>query len=329
MSSGKKRIAGCMDLGSSYFRLLLAEINPEGERWSVEPFFEDLRYVGWGDEVTGGGHIGGESLQKAMRLLSELVESAEERGCREPVLVGTNTFRKAGNSRQAISSIRGSFSLPLKILSEMGEAALGFEGATSGSGNGQERCVVDLGGTSTEVAWGADYSFEDYVEIPLGTHGVRDICSRGRGWAEFRFMRRNFLRSLEDKHPSILSRMKKLSSLPFEAADSIIATGGTAVSMAVILNFMFRKEIPIDGLRISGEQIGLVKRRIAEALCMGRARNIPVPPQRAGLLMPGILMLETLLDLLGADSTMVTPRDLRWGVLMRGGEIPGRFISHG
>lgn len=140
-------------------------------------------------------------------------------------------------------------------------------------------------------------------------------------------MRRNFFRVLEKEHPSVLSRMGRLSSLPFKAEDSnIIATGGTSVSVGAILNFMYRREAPLDGLKVTDGQIGLVKKRMAEAVRAGRERMIPVPAQRARLLMPGILMLETVLSLLGADSFMITSRDLRWGVLMRGGGMPGRYV---
>jgi exopolyphosphatase/pppGpp-phosphohydrolase len=66
-------LAACVDLGSSYFRLLVAEVSLEGTPRRITPHFEDLRYVGWGEEVHGRGFISAVSMERAAAALNALV----------------------------------------------------------------------------------------------------------------------------------------------------------------------------------------------------------------------------------------------------------------
>ena len=118
-------------MGSSYFRLLVAEVGdrrpvPAGGGGCEPPVTVDrggggaLRlladekvYVGWGDALTRDGIIPPGDIGKAEAALSELVGKASAAGCSDPVIVGTGTLRRALNGEDARARLEEAASLPI------------------------------------------------------------------------------------------------------------------------------------------------------------------------------------------------------------------------
>ncbi len=327
MSRTKIDISACIDLGSSYFRLLHAEIAESERGVEINPLFEEARYIGWGDEIEKTRIVSQDRMRIAAELLNELIDISIHAGCAKPVLVGTNVFRKADNSDELLSYLQKSVSLRIHILSEMGEAALGFLGTSSILDSEEEALLIDIGGTSTEVAWGKGGSFDDYIEIPFGTHRVALIQRAGPGMLGGRFLKRNFLNSPEPLGSVGDLLNSRLSSLPFGAENfKIVATGGTAVSSALILRFMKRMPNVVANDTIITEELLLMARRMDRLSLRELYRFLPVTEQRARLLIPGLHLLTSIISSLGVSKIRVTPRDLRWGVLISGGKFEGGYL---
>ena len=153
MPNRKSEIRGCIHLGSSYFRLLVAERMPKDGvacsgaggspgseavspgRWSgkddIRILSDDKAYVGWGAALSRDGLLLPCEIENAGRALSSLVSKASEAGCGDPAIVGTNTLRNVSNREEALGRLNGAVPLRVTILSQRGEAALGFLGAST------------------------------------------------------------------------------------------------------------------------------------------------------------------------------------------------------
>ncbi len=315
-SEVKKGIHGCIDLGSSFFRLLVVDGGCAG---TAPPVCERRRYVGWGDDLERFGEVSPASVETAASELDGLVSLARDCGCDEPVIFGTNTIRSARNGPAIVRRLSGRVSRPVLVLSPRGEAALGFRGASSFVTVDQAAAVLDLGGTSTEFAWGTGGDMEGFVSIPWGTHRVSRLageCSPVSGGLRrsMLFLHRSFARD-EYTGPLIESLRSHVSG-----GRVFLATGGTALTLLIVKRFMnglppvYAGPGPLDP-----DDLYLIRRRLGRPLLSGRLRALPVEAERVPLILPGLLLLERIVSLAGVAGLTVTARDLRWGVVMCGG----------
>jgi len=325
-SYAKKEIRGCIDLGSSYFRLLVVEgVFPEPDRLGTEAFElcsfkEDRRYIGWGEDLAARGAISQRRLGEAPGFLVELIESARGWGCERPLLVGTNTLREARNAPEAVARLENVSLKPVRVLSQREEAALGFAGAAFFRGRDETVCLVDVGGTSSEISWGRGAAMAGFYGIPHGVHRVQAFLGGASG------MRRAATRlggELRGPGGILLAPSGADYRLPVGLEQStILLTGGTAVSLAVVLRYL-RGGAPFfeEMEHITLDDLAFMRRRVSGLVRSGRERTLPLDPDRTKLLAAGSILIEALLLAMRIREFRVTARDLRWGVVLtvRGG----------
>jgi exopolyphosphatase/guanosine-5'-triphosphate,3'-diphosphate pyrophosphatase len=320
-SKRKMEVNACIDIGSSFFRLLVIKGGVAGK--AAPSVVEERVYVGWGEDLVQFKEITQESAEAARQSLRRLVAAAKGQGCDEPVITATNTLRSAGNAAKIKSMLENDLSLPIIVLSEEGEAALGFLGASTALRTDAhlkqlaDRPVVliDVGGTSTELAWGEDGTLNGWLSMPWGTHSVLDLDQRG-GPAT---------RSMRIK---LMQGLAAASLLPGELRGyTILATGGTAVSCAVVQRYM-RRDTPVfselEEVTLSG--LDLICHRVEKLIASGRARALPLEKERIRLLLPGVVVLSECAVRLGASRFFATSRDLRWGAIAAGNNINKNYV---
>jgi exopolyphosphatase/guanosine-5'-triphosphate,3'-diphosphate pyrophosphatase len=304
VSKGKKEIRACIDLGSTYFRLLVVR----GESVHPSSVYEERVFVGWGRELASSSEISEGSISRAIEAVAGLIKRASGLSCDDPMIVATNTLRSSSNREEILGVLEGAVGKKVHVLSQRGEAELGFIGASSLFAPGDPLILVDPGGTSTEFAWGSGAAVEGYFSIPWGTHTVEI------------FSERLARERLKDE----LERTPGYSSLPAGGKSHRIAfTGGSAVSISIVSRFMRgRTPLLVESRPIDAGELRLVGRRMRKLIAAGRGRILPIARERVQLLIPGLVLVETIVDSLAASSFQIVTRDLRWGVVSRDGEPP-------
>jgi len=320
---------GCIDLGSSYFRLLVAERTSgegrmpadDGGSFRTVPgirvLAEERAYVGWGAALSRDGLLLPDEVDGAVRALRFLVSRASKAGCDDPAIVGTNTLRRARNGRKALAALEGAVRLPIAVLSQRGEAALGFLGASTVIDDDEPAVQIDAGGTSTEIAWGRAGVMSGYVGLPWGTHAVRAATAGLDLHGAFVALRGLVFPGLRGSTEAAIYGLPGIG-----AAGTILCTGGTAVSLAVILNYARRKDrLFREGERISRGELELALRRMRGLVEAGRQHRLPLEKERVDLLLPGMMLLTLLVREMRLDAFSVTSRDLRWGGIIAGNDL--------
>jgi exopolyphosphatase/pppGpp-phosphohydrolase len=270
------------------------------------------------------GTVSAASVARARQILARLVSTARSLGCREPVLVGTNTLREARNAGEIVRLLEREVSLPISVLSTYDEARLGYLGSAAFCAPDEALVLFDIGGTSTEISWGRGIGMSGYVGFPLGTERTRLIC--GPRFYSPSGLRRGLValsRAIEELDRA-REKGAQVSRLPLAAEPStiILCTGGTAVSSVFYLRFM-RGERPLfeESYPLSLDDIVLLRRRLAAIGAAGRERRLPLDANRLRLLPAGLVLTEALLRHCRVRSCSATARDLRWGVAITGGIV--------
>jgi exopolyphosphatase/guanosine-5'-triphosphate,3'-diphosphate pyrophosphatase len=339
MPNKKSEIRGCIDMGSSYFRLLVAESGPDGravcigERGSsgrgteapagrqlrddIRILLDDKVYVGWGAALSRDGMLLSGEMDRAGRALSSLVSRASEAGCCAPAIVGTNTLRQARNRDEALGRLTAAARMRVTVLSQKGEAALGFLGASTIADPDVPVLQIDVGGTSTEIVWGRAGVMSDYIGIPWGTHAVRAVIPRGGPHRALAALGGMMATGPSGSQASVLYRLPGSHH-----TDTILCTGGTAVSLAVILNYT-RRIRPLFRERetVSRAELEFLLRRIWRFFEGGRKHRLPLERERLNLLLPGMILFTFLVREMGVQAFSVTSRDIRWGGIITGDHL--------
>jgi exopolyphosphatase/pppGpp-phosphohydrolase len=313
-SHTKKEIRGCIDLGSSNFRLLVVEGDfPSPDRvdapFELRSFAEAKCYVGWGDDLARTLSISPEMEALALRALGELMAAARDLRCTQPQLVATNTLREASNAEAIRSALERGLGVSIRVLSQREEASLGYAGASFFRPRDESIGLIDAGGTSTEIAWGRGTTMDGFAGLPLGTHRVHRLLEGTFG------ARRASALLAEELNAAGVYR------LPVFSRDStMLLTGGTAVSLAVFLRYMRGYEPSFEEMsRVTRADIELVRRRVDGPWLAGRKRGVPLDRHRMRLFPAGLVLIDALLQAYRAEVLRITARDLRWGAVLTGG----------
>ncbi len=313
-SKEKKEMRCCIDLGSSYFRKLIVDVEyGDGGLRFLNPVQERV-YIGWGEEVEHNRLISKETAERAADLLRQLTGDMAGRTDIRLTVVATNALRIASNRDEVRKYLEDNAGVEINILSERGEALLGFAGATSDLENGTPVILVDLGGTSTELSWGRAPAGSAFASVPLGTHTYHNI----------------------GVVPELISEIfveagvpVRDSSLPGSKESlTIMLTGGTAVSLAVAWKQMNTGKYDDAGLvELSMVEFEKLHDWVSGFFISGTEQQLALSPERIKLFASGTALTKEFVRALGAEKMTITARDLRWGVVLGEGITERGYLA--
>ena len=153
-----------LDLGSNSFHLLLARRSADGFE-TVERIKEKVRLLaGFRD-----GRLHPDAMDRGRACLARFAQrlAAVPRGNLK--MAGTHALREASNRAEFVRSAEAILGVPLEVVSGQDEARLVYLGVAHHLPRepGRGRLVVDVGGGSTELAWGNGHRGEPARVVSL------------------------------------------------------------------------------------------------------------------------------------------------------------------
>ena len=309
MSSHPERVAA-IDVGSNTILLLIAEHDSvRGLRILEEA--EDQPRLGAGLGATG--RLSPESMERALRSLTRMLDLCRSRGVTRIRAVATAAVREAENGADFVRQVRA-LGMDLETISPEAEAALSYRSAIHHFPHSARTVVADIGGGSLELIGGASRRIELIRSLPLGAVRLTEL---GLPLSELQSQVR---RTLEH---AIVAREW--------SGSQVIGSGGTFATAAAMAQAA-RGSPPgrsIQGVEISRKEMEELLRRLNQ-MSLPQRRQVPgLRPERADIIVAGLAVVVELLDSVGATSAMINAYGLREGLLleMLGLEQPPEFQS--
>ncbi len=167
----KARAAG-IDIGTNSVRLLIAEVEAEGEAARVRTLHRLMRITRLGQGLEEGGYLGEEAMRRTAAVLSSYRGLMREEGVEATSAAATSAARDARNAGDFMRRVEGILGARPRVLSGREEAELSFLGSTYDLG---EMCpregpllVMDIGGGSTEVIVGRGGDILEMLSLDVG-----------------------------------------------------------------------------------------------------------------------------------------------------------------
>src|SRR3954452_15234892 len=213
---------GVIDVGSTTVRMVVVRRRPGG---GLKRIVDERAFLHLGAEVERDGRYSTSTLHDVAARVSALEHHAACSGADQVAVVLTAPGRLGENPQDLVAAVERSVRSTVLVLSAAEEAELAFLGAAQSAAPHQRLAVCDIGGGSTEVAFGtAADGVERTCCFDTGALSLAERCLPDGGSSEgdFEAARREAERQLK-LDPKI------------PRCDLLLATGGSAKAVAKLV----------------------------------------------------------------------------------------------
>lgn len=297
---------GVLDMGSTSFRLAIADVTRSGRITPVQTRKVMLRL---GAAVAQHGEIPPTMADGVLEAAREFGREAQAAGVERLFPVGTAALRDATNGRWLAERIGIALGQPVRVLEGEEEARLAFAAyrrrVLMGPG---PSLAADLGGGSMQLCLGAEDGPHWATSFPIG------VTRLHREFVDGDPMPPDAVVDIRARVRASLERASPPTAWP----RTCVLGGGTGRAVAKLALARRGKppETPINGVEISGTALAgladdLMGTTEAERLAMPGMHK-----QRVDLLPAGALILATAVETLDLDGYVVCDWGLREGVML-------------
>ncbi|WP_428820247.1 Ppx/GppA phosphatase family protein [Microbulbifer sp. MCCC 1A16149] len=286
-----------LDLGSNSFHLLLAEFRDQ----RMVRLHTDRAMVRLAEGLDSERNLAPDVAERALEALRRFAPVIQELPLDNVRVVGTNTLRAASTRAdgflEAAESILGA---PIEIISGIEEARLIYSGVMAAAeGTPSLRCVIDIGGGSTELVRG--------VETPKLLQSVSMGCvAFNRRFFDSGKIdagkRNNFVRARR-------AAQAELQELQHMADDALVmGASGTVKSVSRVLN---------DGelLPILRDDLEKLADKVANCKTVDAIDLPHLDPQRRPVFAAGLAILHGIFRELDIQQMHISPYAIREGIV--------------
>lgn len=289
-----------VDIGSNSFHMIVARLRDD-EINVIDRLRETVRLAAGLDE---NNFLIDESIKKALDCLARFGERFSHMPAESIRIVGTNTLRKARNANLILDQADELLGHPVEIISGVEEARLIYQGVAHSLVHEppRKRLVIDIGGGSTELIIGKNYTPKIMESLYMGCVSVsRDYFPNGI--ISSKAVKKANLFALQELE-SVIQKFQK------KGWDEVIGASGTIRAVERVVNNAGWCE---DG--ITRDALEQLIDRIVEA---GRIDKIDTPglsKERAPVFHGGVIVLKAVFESLNIEHMHVSEHALREGVL--------------
>jgi len=312
-----------IDVGTNSIKLLVADVAGH----EVRPLLEESKQTRLGRGFYETHRLQPEAIAATAKAVAKFAETARDQQAASIRVIATSAARDALNPEQLTAAIAQAAGLEVEIISGEQEADWVFRGVTGNGALAQEALLLlDVGGGSTEFIYGQGGRKHFGQSFPLGTLRVMEKFPPGdppkpdemaacRQWVAA-FLRTEVVPMLEP----VLRRGEN-------AELKLVGTGGTTSilgRMEAQLDDYDRARI--EAVRLSLERVRWHTHRLWSLPLEERKEIVGLPKNRADVILPGVMIYETVMDLFGFAELRISTRGLRFAAVMEDSAAvaPGR-----
>jgi exopolyphosphatase/guanosine-5'-triphosphate,3'-diphosphate pyrophosphatase len=299
-----------VDIGTNSTRLLVAELSADGHVVSAE-LERHSNVTRLGQGVDSSGRLGDAAMERVYGVLDGYAEAIARHRTTRQVAVLTSAVRDAANGQEFADAVRDRFGLTPHVLPGEEEARLTFLGATSerDRSDATPTLVVDIGGGSTELVIGRAHEMDFFVSTQAGVvrQSERHIEADPPTDGEIEELRADVRRTLAEAIPEGRRRTVQRG----------IAVAGTATSLGAIAQELDPYDpAKVHGYRIDAATRDRIRDRLRRLPLADRREVAGLHPDRAPTIIPGVLILECVMDLFGLDEMEISEHDILRGAAL-------------
>ena len=299
-----------IDIGTVTCRLLIADVDEQG---SLTELHRDYAICNLGVGVDKTGHLEPAAIDRIAAAVERFSEALTTWQADTPIAVrtcATSASRDADNAAE-FKERMAAFGIAPEVIPGKEEAALSFAGATSAF-PGETVAVADIGGGSTEIIAGMAGATPAHAHsFDIGCRRVTErFFTQDPPTEEERAMACAWIAAEFAPYLEMLKSKGLLSN-------RLIAVAGTATSV-----ISMREQMEVyDSSRVHGavatrEDVDGLLDKLARMTLAERETVVGLEPARAPVIVAGVLIIQQIMEQLGAESFTASERDILHGIIL-------------
>jgi exopolyphosphatase/guanosine-5'-triphosphate,3'-diphosphate pyrophosphatase len=307
-----------IDIGSNSGRVVILELDRARHLRLLSGSRAPLRLV---HDVDERQRLGEEAMARTLEAVRDFHAIAVGAGARRVVAVATAAMRDATNGQRLIDRIRREIGVRVDIIDGRKEAQFGFSGAVRGlpvsSG-----VLFDLGGGSMQVSRFRSRRLGHATSLPLGALRLSETFLESDPPRA---------REIERLRNHVWKHLKKADLPRLKRRETLVGTGGTIRNLAKIDRSSHIYPISsLHGYVLTFDRLHDVVRRLTATRERKRDEIAGLSAQRADSIVGGGIVIETFMEFVRADETLVSGQGVREGIaldLLRVGMAPTSAVK--
>lgn len=297
-----------IDIGTNTALLLVAEL----EDGKLKPIVEKQRIPRLGRGVDKSRNLSTESMKRVLDNLLEYKEFLDENYpgvASRTIVTATSAVRDASNRSEFIDLVKQKTGWEIRLLSGKDEAETTYMGALSvlEDHSDQANLILDIGGGSSELAFGRGYELESAVSIDMGSVRFTERFFKDNPSTDAQISRAK----QEIRH---LLNTQKTPNTEF----NLIGVAGTITSIAAIELELTDYDVDrLNGYHLKKSAVNRFVEEFSKTKWQDIERKYSVFLKGRGeVILAGILILREVMDWSNKSSVVTSTGGIRHGVLL-------------
>lgn len=297
-------IQAIIDIGSNTIRLAIYKVEDD----TLTVLLNKKHTAGLASYMKKGKMMP-EGIDRACMALNDFKVLLKNFNITNVAAFATAALRNVSNSAEAVAEITARTGVPITVISGSEEATLDFIGATHAMET-KDGLLIDIGGASTELVIYKNAEIVNAISIPLGS---LNACSQ---YVNGLLPDKSERKAIKE---AVLAELDDYIELDSEKQPMICGVGGTVRAASKINNYLFN--LPLDNKEIKApnvkKMIKLLENDEDDHLISSETLDILLKtvPDRIGTILPGMIILHTLIKYFKSETIVVSTSGVREGYL--------------
>lgn len=296
----RNRTIATIDLGTNSILLLVIQRDDKGD---VHVLHEGSEVVRLGEKIKQTGNISPAALDRTLTAIKHYQDIIAPFNVEKTYLTATSAMREAQNQEEIIAAITAATTLEVEVLPKAEETRLAYKSVTAEEQHEDPSLVIDIGGGSTEIAWGMGSRYDGGRSLDLGTvkliEGVmsKEILSSAE------------LDAARAEIDNALVRVTALGDL-----DYYYGTAGSFTQAAALdLKLTDYSSKAVDHHKLKKENVSAWIQKLSQ-MTNEEKKSLPgADPKRIDVMLAGLLIIERLFLKFETSEFIVRDRGVRYG----------------
>jgi exopolyphosphatase/guanosine-5'-triphosphate,3'-diphosphate pyrophosphatase len=295
-----------IDIGTNSILMLMGETTGDGRLMEVMQKSEITRL---GEALQRTGMITQSAMERSEEVLENYRVLLKEKGVTDVSLVATEVLRAAGNRHLFMERIKERFGWEIEVLSGEQEAKYSYLGVMDFVAEPEkEGVVMDVGGGSSEIIVGKGAQLHASQSIPIGAVRLWERLEKKESLSH---------EEIELAEQIIREYLGRIMFQDIISSESFfIGLGGTITTLVAIEESMeeYNAEI-VNGYSLTRDRLKDLFFKLNQ-LSISERKAVPgLVSGREDIILYGILIFTTFMDLFEINRVIVSDRGLRFGYL--------------
>lgn len=301
------RIAA-IDIGTNSIHMIVVRVRPD---FSFEVIDREKDMVRLGAGGLDGKRLTDAAMAAGLAAMAKFKRLADSHDVDEIVAAATSATREATNGGDFLAAVAEATGIRARVITGVEEARLIHLAAAYGTdlaaGTG---VVIDIGGGSVEITRGSAATPSHARSFKLGAIRLAE-----------RFVRTDPLEARDERRLVKYVHQQAdafLAQIVKRGFTRVIGTSGTILSLGLLATIAEHGTAPDDlrNLRVSARAIHRLRKILTSVDLQERLALPGMDPRRADLSVGGVVLLDTLLERLGAQDITLCDLALREGLVL-------------